>query len=203
MTAAERAAKEPVGVVHGRFQPLHLGHLEYLLAARRTCRVLVVGITNPDPWQTAFEPTDPGRGSPAANPCTYYERHLMVEGALRDHGVKRGAFRIIPFPHGHPERLRHYLPPDALLLLTVYDAWGETKLERFRRLGLRVRVLWRRQEKVTSGSRIRTAIQEGRPWEHLVPAATARVIRRFGIDDRIQRLAAGEAAAPGHEEVSR
>jgi nicotinamide mononucleotide adenylyltransferase len=27
--------KVPVGVVHGRFQPLHLGHLEYILEGQR------------------------------------------------------------------------------------------------------------------------------------------------------------------------
>ena len=170
--------REPVGVAHGRFQPLHLGHLEYLLASRRTCRLLLVGITNPDPWQTVHEEADPARGAPDANPFTYYERHLMVEGALLDHGVSRAAFRVVPFPHGFPERLCHYLPPDPLMLLTIYDDWGRAKLRRFLDAGLRVRVLWERREKLTTGSHVRAAIRQGRDWEHLVPAATARVIRQ-------------------------
>lgn len=182
---------EPVGVAHGRFQPLHVGHLEYLLAARAACDTLVVGITNPDPWQTVFEPTDPARDEPLANPCTYYERHLMVEGALVDRGVPRAAFRVVPFPHGFPERLRHYVPPDALMLVTVYDEWGESKLSRFERVGLRTRVLWRRRDKVTTGTAVREAIVAGRDWDPLVPAATARVIREFDIEERIRRLAAG------------
>lgn len=179
----------PVGVVHGRFQPLHLGHLEYLLAAQAACDVLLVGITNPDPWQTTFEPTDPARGEPLANPCTYYERHLMVEDGLVQSGVARSRFRVIPFPHSYPERLGHYVPAGALMLMTIYDEWGESKLERFHRVGLRTRVLWRRREKITTGSTIRTAIQEGRPWEDLVPATTARVIREHRVDQRIRRLA--------------
>lgn len=195
------SVREPVGVAHGRFQPLHLGHLEYLLVARKTCRLLVVGITNPDPWQVPFEAADPARGEPEANPCTYYERQLMVEGALRDHGVARSGFRVVPFPHGYPERLRHYLPPDPLLLLTIYDDWGEAKLQRFRDLGLRVRVIWRRQEKVTSGTAVREAIRRGRSWEHLVPAATTRVIREFEIDRRIRAAGRGEAGVGRREEV--
>ncbi len=182
--------KEPVGVAHGRFQPLHLGHLEYLLAAGKACDVLLVGITNPDPWQTAFEPTDPGRGEVLANPCTYYERHLMVEEALVEAGLPLSRFRVVPFPHSYPERLRHYVPADALMLMTIYDEWGESKLDRFQRVGLRVRVLWRRHEKVTTGTAIREAICAGRPWEGLVPPATARVIREFGVEERIRRLAA-------------
>jgi nicotinamide-nucleotide adenylyltransferase/phosphinothricin biosynthesis protein PhpF len=166
-----------VAVVHGRFQPLHLGHLEYLLAGQRLCRTLIVGITNPDPWQVRDEDTAPHRGRPESNPFTYYERMLMVEGALCDSGVAREAFRIVPFPHGFPERLRHYVPRDASLLLTIYDAWGEEKLRRFRENGWRTRVLWRRTETVTSGTEIRDRIRDGRPWEHLVPPATVRVVK--------------------------
>ena len=180
---------EPVGVVHGRFQPLHLGHLEYLLAAQGACDVLLVGITNPDPWQTTFEATDPARGEPVANPCTYYERLLMVEGALVECGVARSRFRVVPFPHSYPERLGHYVPAGALMLMTIYDEWGESKLERFHRVGLRTHVLWRREEKITTGSAIREAIVDRRPWEDLVPAATARVIREHGVEERIRRMA--------------
>lgn len=168
-----------VGVAHGRFQPLHPGHLEYLLAAKARCRLLVVGITNPDPSQTSFEQTDPGRGLTDANPFTYYERYVMVERALIAAGVSHAAFRIVPFPHSFPERLRFYAPPDAVHFLTVYDSWGDEKVERLRALGLRVEVLWRRERKVTTGTEIRSLIRAGRPWEHLVDAAVARTVREL------------------------
>lgn len=179
--------KEPVGVAHGRFQPLHAGHVEYLLAAKASCDLLLVGITNPDPWQMAFEPTDPGRGEADANPFTYYERYLMVEGALIENDVSRDEFRIIPFPHSHPERLRYYLPADPLMLMTIYDEWGETKLRRFQDMGLRVRVLWRREDKVTTGTAVREAIRAGLPWEDRVPRATALAIRESGAGNRIRK----------------
>jgi cytidyltransferase-like protein len=181
----------PVAVIHGRFQPLHAGHLEYLLAGRELCETLVVGITNPDPELTVAEPTEPGRGEAGANPCTFYERLLMVEGALVESGVPREAFRIVPFPHGMPERLLHYAPADALYLLTIYDEWGEEKLGRFAGLGLRTHVMWRRTEKVTSGSEVRRLIAAGDDrWEELVPPAVARVVRERGIDRRIREEAA-------------
>jgi len=179
----------PVGVIHGRFQPLHLGHLEYLLAGKRACETLIVGITNPDPGEIVFEPSDPERGKPAANPCTYYERHLMIEGALLDSGIELTAFRIAPFPHSHPDRLLNYVPKDALFLLTIYDAWGETKLRRLADLQLKTHVLWRRNSKVTSGSEVRRRILTNESWEHLVPPAVARVIRQFAIDERIRASA--------------
>lgn len=164
------------GVAHGRFQPLHVGHLEYLLASKAKCKVLLVGITNPDPWTTVFESTDANRGAESANPFTYYERYLMIEGALKGAGIPLNEFRIIPFPHGFPERLRYYAPDDARYFLTVYDEWGEVKVSRLRALGLDVEVLWRRRAKVTSGSEIRRRIRHGLPWAHLVPPGVAETI---------------------------
>jgi nicotinamide-nucleotide adenylyltransferase/phosphinothricin biosynthesis protein PhpF len=164
------------GVAHGRFQPLHLGHLEYLLASKAQCQVLVIGITNPDPTLTVFEPTEINRSDEAANPYTYYERYLMVESALAASGIPRNKFRIVPFPHGFPELLRYYTPPDARHFITIYDDWGEAKLERLRGLGLEVEVLWRRAAKVTSGSEIRLRIQSGQSWGHLVAPGVAKTI---------------------------
>jgi len=172
--------KHPVAVIHGRFQPLHWGHLEYLLAGAVRADVLVVGITNPDPGLSAPEPTDPERGRPESNPFTYYERYLMVEGALREAGIAPERLRIVPFPHSFPDRLRYYAPPDATYLLTVYDEWGDTKVERLQRLGLATEVMWRRTEKPISGSRVRAAIRAGEDWSLLVPPAVARVIKDGG-----------------------
>ena len=36
------------GVVHGRFQVLHLKQMEYILAAKMRCQTLYIGITHPD-----------------------------------------------------------------------------------------------------------------------------------------------------------
>ena len=39
---------DPIGVIHGRFQMLHHGHMEYLLAGKKRCQRLIIGISNPD-----------------------------------------------------------------------------------------------------------------------------------------------------------
>ena len=43
---------EKTGVVNGRFQVLHLKHMEYILAAKMRCRKLYIGLTNPDSLHT-------------------------------------------------------------------------------------------------------------------------------------------------------
>ena len=53
-----------LGMIHGRFQPFHLGHLAYLRAAAKRAERLLVGITNPDRARTLAEPADPRRHLP-------------------------------------------------------------------------------------------------------------------------------------------
>ena len=43
------------GMIHGRFQPFHLGHLEYLQGAAAQSDEVWVGITNPDPTRVKPE----------------------------------------------------------------------------------------------------------------------------------------------------
>src|SRR5438034_7277150 len=96
-------------MVHGRFQPFHNGHLEYLRAARELCDTLIVGITNPDPTAIVEEPTSEHRHLPESNPFTYFERLLMVREVLRDESIPHDRSIIIPFPVNSPERWRYYV----------------------------------------------------------------------------------------------
>ncbi len=177
-----------LGVVHGRFQIFHLDHLKYVLAAKARCRRLVVGITNPDPSHTRFDPADPHRSSPKHNPLTYWERHLLVREALWEAGLDCREMAVVPLPINFPELYRYYVPLEATFYLTIYDAWGERKLAQFTGLGLKVEVLWRRtpEEKGLSGTAIRRLMGQGEPWEHLVPPAVARLIRELGLVERLR-----------------
>ena len=95
------------GVIHGRFQVLHLKHMEYLLAAKMRCRTLYVGITHPDiTAYAAVSPLDEHGTTKTDNPLTYLERYQMIRDALLDFGVKREEFEIVPFPISSPDILR-------------------------------------------------------------------------------------------------
>ena len=78
------------GMIHGRFQPFHNGHLEYMRGAAEQSDELWVGITNPDPARILPEASDPARHLPESNPYTYDERLLMVKAAAGGGGA-RGA----------------------------------------------------------------------------------------------------------------
>jgi len=165
----------PLGMVHGRFQPFHNGHLAYLLAAASRCERLLVGITNPDPARTRAEAEDPRRHLREANLFTYTERLLMVEAAAREAGVPVPV-HVIPFPINEPELWPAYVPPGTVHFLRVFSPWGRVKLDRLRRGGYEAVLLDEGAAKDVSGEQVRHALRSGGDWERLVPAAVARVI---------------------------
>lgn len=188
--ATTAPAPHPVGVIHGRFQMLHNDHLRYLLAGKERCEHLVVGITNPDPSLTREEAADPRRGSSAANPLTYFERYTMMRAALGGAGVPHEAYSVVPLPINLPELYQYYVPLEAVFFLTIYDAWGRAKRERFEGLGLRVEVLWERppEEKGISGSQVRQAMLGNGDWQSLVPPGVAELAQSWGIAERLRAL---------------
>ncbi len=188
----------PIGVIHGRFQPLHIDHVKYIKAGMAECEFMFVGITNPDPGMTREDSADDHRASAFANPCTYYERELMVRKALWDEGYPPETFCVVPFPINYPELWRYYVPQDATYFLTIYDAWGERKQELLETAGLRTRILWRKPaaEKGIIASQVRQKIVDNQAWHYLVPAATRAVIERFDIETRLKQLALIEDDKP-------
>jgi cytidyltransferase-like protein len=161
-------------MIHGRFQPFHNGHLEYLRGAAARCEELFVGITNPDPRRIKEEPSDPLRHLPESNPFTYVERLLMIEAVAADEGIRA---HVIPFPVNEPELWPAYVPAGVTQYLRLFSDWGGTKLERLRAAGYDVVVLDEGAEKELSGADVRAAMREGGRWESLVPPGVARVIR--------------------------
>jgi cytidyltransferase-like protein len=160
-------------MIHGRFQPFHLGHLEYLRGAAVRCDEVWVGITNPDPARILKEPTDPLRHLPESNPWTYFERLLMVEEVARDEGIE---VHVVPFPVNEPELWSAYVPSDAVQFIRHFSEWGGTKIERLRAAGFEVVVLDEGAEKEIAGADVRAALRTGADWEAHVPPAVVRVI---------------------------
>jgi cytidyltransferase-like protein len=194
------------GVVLGRFQPLHVGHMEYLDCAKARCDRLIVGVTNPDTSSLQFHPADPNRSKLESNPFSYFLRYEMIDAALRGLGWLPGSYGIVPADLEALAVLRGFLPPPdrTTIFVTVYDAWGEEKADRLGELGYPVEVLWRRDmsQRVTSGTALRRAMRENGTWRELVPEGVAAQIDRLGalrvvglIGDSGQMLTIREVSA--------
>ena len=111
-------------MIHGRFQPFHNGHLEYLRGAADRSDEVWIGITNPDPERIKPEASDPLRHLPESNPFSYAERLLMVKAAAADLGLEPAAVHVVPFPVNEPELWPAYVPEGVTQYLRLFSAWG-------------------------------------------------------------------------------
>lgn len=182
--------KDKIGIIHGRFQMLHIGHMEYLLAGKERCEYLLIGITNPDISSMKHSDANPHRSTLLANPLTYFERFQMISGAMLEAGVNRREFDIVPFPINYPELLFNYVPLSAKYYMTIYDEWSNEKQTSLQKLGCNIEIMWTREvsEKVTSGSEVRNCIIHEEPWKHLVPQSVFNYITENSIDERIRNI---------------
>lgn len=178
------------GVIFGRYQIFHLKHMEGVLAAKMRCNKLYIGVTHPDiVAYAATSPLDVNGVTKRENPLTYFERMEMIQGALRDFGVKRKEFEIIPFPISQPDLITQYAPEDATYYMSLCTPWDEEKYRILQSQGLKTEVLWRRnpEDMGTSGTAVRELIRKNnKEWIQQVPRSVAEYIIEHGIDRRMQ-----------------
>lgn len=176
-----------VASAHGRFQPLHLGHVEYLLAVKQRCRFLYVGVTQY--VLSRLENTSdsaPHRAEPISNPMTFFERQAMIRDVLVECGMPHMEFGVIPFPIEDIAIIPEFLPLEIPVLTTIYEDWNREKVARLRAVGYVVEVLYADRERVYSGTEIRRLIMKGNMrWKELVPPATIRWVERIGMEQRL------------------
>ena len=178
-----------IAVYPGSFDPLTNGHLDIIRRASKLFDFLIVGVTNYD-IHSRFLSQEAGMGRfrPQSNPFTFYERMMMIRLSLVEAGVPLEEFTVVPFPIEQPEKICQFVPDDVTFFQTVYDQWGESKLETLRSLGYDAQVMWvrREEDRFTSGTQVREKMAAGEPWEQLVPPAAARFIRENGLDQRLR-----------------
>lgn len=179
---------DAVGVVHGRFQLLHNDHVKYIMAGKKKCEHLIIGICNPDIEKTKYSAANPHRSQAFANPFSYFERYQMIKGTLIQLGVSPLTFDIVPFPINCPELIFNYAPRNARYYMTIYDAWGYEKKQTLEKLGCDVEVLWNIsiEQKGISGIDVRNLIVEKKQWKNYVPEFVYEYVTKNHLDARIQ-----------------
>lgn len=178
--------------MHGRFQPLHNGHLEYILAALERCDYLFVGITQYRHRELVRVDVEDAthRAEPRNNPLTYFERDQVLRTVLRANGVAAERFSVLPFPIEHPAELSGFLATEVPIFTTTYDKWNEEKIRTLEEVGYQVINLWSRDEKAFVGRQIRSLMAANDPrWREQVPASAAALYDKFALPSRLRRLA--------------
>lgn len=162
------------GLIIGRFQPFHLGHLDTVLriVAERGYAKIAVG-------STQYSDT-------SENPFTYEERERMIHAAL-DGEIPESAYHIyrVPDIHNYPKWVSHV---ESIVgeFSAIYTT-NPVNERLFKEAGYEV-VLHEIREGV-SGSAIRGLIAAGDDaWQDMVPEAVAQIIRDINGLSRIQEL---------------
>lgn len=180
--------KYPVGSVHGRFQPPHNQHIEYILEAKKRCDFLWIGITQYDIKDLHDTPTIPHRSEAKNNPLTYFERINILREALISNDIEEQQFSFVPFPLESPTHLKGFLPLDIPIFTTICDEWNSFKVKLLEECGYRVIVLFEREGEIIRGKTIRSCIAAGGIiWEQKVPQPSVTAVHSLQIKKRLER----------------
>lgn len=174
------------GAVHGRFQPLHNGHITYIKAAKDRCDFLWVGITQYlRTHLVAVEGAGLYRSTVENNPLTYHERYNLVREALPKAGIPQSEFAIVPFPLEQPSHLEEFIPSTIPMFTAVCEEWNRVKINFLQEAGYIVEVVWE-GPKEFSGQEIRRLISErSTDVTQMVPQATVGTIQRLRLWERL------------------
>jgi len=164
------------GIFIGRFQPVHLGHIEAFRYILGDVDELIIGIGSSQEGNT-FE-----------NPFTADERERMLKAALDEAGIDRSCVTIVRIPDVNDDtRWVPHVEAISPKFSVVYS--GNPWVQRlFRKKGYEVRTqpLFKRRD--YQGMVIRRKIGEGKEWESLVPKSVASILRRIGAPRRLRNL---------------
>ena len=164
------------GLIIGRYQPFHNGHLEVMheIASDSDCDELIIAIGSAQESHTR------------TNPFTAGERLLMINVALAQAGIAN--FIIIPIIDinryavwvAHVESL---VPPIDI----VYTNNQLTK-QLFSERGYKIKLPKLYDREKYSGTKIREMMLNDEGWQELVPESVAKVIEDIGGVSRLKEL---------------
>lgn len=171
------------GLMLGRFQPFHNGHLALTKQILSECDELVIIIGSA---QFNFIGKDPFSAG---------ERLLMIHEALKEAGVDLSRCYIIPVANDENNArwlayIRSMVPPFDVLY-SGNDFVKHLALYQDSSIIIKDPIFAEKDE--YNGTNIRHLIQNGKPWEHLVPTAVSKVIRQVGGIARINMLACSDS----------
>lgn len=164
------------GLIIGRYQPFHNGHLEVIkeIVNDNDCDELILAIGSAQESHTAI------------NPFTAGERILMIDSALSGEGIKN--YYLIPIVDinrysvwvSHVESL---VPPIDI----VYTNNSLTK-RLFKERGYKVKTPKLYDRNMYSGTKIRELIINDGQWTNLVPAEVVNIIKEIDGINRLKDL---------------
>lgn len=181
------AKKIPLGVVHGRFQPPHNGHLRYVLAALLRADHVMIGICTP---QICTEEEAERTGYPCAphqNPFSFDERKGMIAAALAEKGIVPERYSFIPFPSDY-HNIETIIPQRAVLLMSVTSASDNQKIAFLKQKGFQIETVLALPEESEreKGLHVRESARAGSSdWQNMLPKAVRMYIEKHNLHQKL------------------
>lgn len=168
------------GILIGRMQPVHNGHMQVISKILEEVDEIIIGIGSA---QLSHELKDP---------FTAGERIVMMSQALADAGVDSSRYYIIPmqdinFNAIWVSHVKMLTPPFSI----VYSGNPLVK-QLFSEEGFEVRQPPLYDRIHLSGTEVRKRILEDNNWQELVPDATVELLREIKGVERIKNLSVKE-----------
>ena len=165
-----------VGLLIGRFQPFHLGHLAAVKYALKEVQFLYIVVGSAQ------------RNHERDNPITAGERITMVKSALDGNGVDPSRWMAIPIADADSHSLwvstvKSMVPKFDMVFTNdalTYSLFKEEKIG--------VVAVPYVDRKSLSATNVRDRILERKDWVSLVPPQVAKLVKEFGGVERVSAL---------------
>ena len=162
------------GLLIGRFQPFHLGHLEAFRFALLKIENLWIGIGSSN------------KPSEKNNPFTADERKEMILSSIDDSISNRVQVFFIPDFKNHEKWIENIdlIVPDFDVIFTTDEITKSLYSKRGKEI---ISIPFTKRETL-SGTNIRKIIQSDQDWEKLVPEGTKTVLKKIDANNRLKIL---------------
>lgn len=158
------------GLLIGRFQPFHNGHMHAIVCVLGQVSHLLLGIGSSN------------RSIEKENPFTAQERELMIQKSLNRQQQESITMHPIPDVQNHIKWIAQI--EQTLPRFDVIFTNDSLTHKLYMQRGVPVRNIPFLDREHLSGTNIRHRISTGHTWHHLVPAGTAMVVEP--IQDRLR-----------------
>ncbi len=171
--------KTEIGIVHGRFQPPHNGHIKYILKALEQSQKIIIGICTPKIC-TAEEAKISGyHCSIEENPLSFEERATLLRGALSVLNIPETQYSFIDFPSDYKD-IEKIIPKNSVFLISRSSTGDDQKIDYLKNLGYETKIILETSEtRDESGTNIREIIlNKENDWQNFVPENVADFLKK-------------------------
>jgi nicotinamide-nucleotide adenylyltransferase len=177
------------GLLIGRYQPFHLGHLHCIQDVLKRLPEVIIAIGSAQFSHTLH------------NPFTAGERITMIRLAMDEARIDASKYYIIPIRdlRIHDLWVAHVVSQAPRFEVVFSNEPVTSRL--FKEAGFRVEPLPFYDREVYSATEIRERVVRGENWDKLVPDSVAAYIKGIFGDERLRELAVSDD--PKHPKTGR